>query len=1076
MMIQRGILRKLSVLLVLAMVLSLVPATVLAAGGTCGIDIQWELNEDGQLTLSGSGDMDNYATSTDVPWYSIRDFVKTIVIGDGITSIGDRAFYGCTNLKDVLIGNDVATVGTYAFRGCSAVTSITLPESVTRLDGSAFRFCNALTFVRLEGNAPVLGSYVFGDGAASRTLQYLEGSTGYDVSPWTEFTQIIDHAGTWVTTVAPTCTTDGSRSIDCTYCQATFTEVLPGGHQYVNDICSVCGDTVALIYGSCGDNATWELDAFGTLSITGSGSMRNYSPYFSDGTYQVNTPWYPYRQDIKKIIIHNGITAITTNAFWGCSNLTSVTIPESLVHLGYNAFSGCESLEDVYISDFEAWCHMSVDWGASNPMYYAKNLYLNGTLLTDVIIPDSVTVIGLNAFYGCSSLTSITIPDSVTRICPQAFAQCTGLTHITIPDSVTEINHHAFRDCSSLISVIIPDSVTKIDKFTFSGCSSLTDITIPDSVTEINLYAFSGCSSLTDVTIPGSVKSIGNNAFADCTSLTNVTILDGLITFGNCVFSGCSSLTEVTIPDSVTSLGYDAFRNCDSLEDVYISDLGAWCQITFGGWRSTPMYYAKNLYLNNTLLTDAIIPEGVTHIGDYAFWGCSNLTSVTIPESVTKIGHYAFRECSGLTEVTIGDGVTSIGDDAFRNCSNLTDITLPESMNELGDYVFSGCSRLESITIPDGVTRIGEYAFSSCHSLSRVTIPDSVTKIENRAFTHCINLSDITIPESVTTIGDAAFSNCTSLPGVVIPDGVTEISYSAFIGCSSLSSVTIPDSVTTIGEQAFKLCTELTSLTIPESVTTIGRWAFQSCSGLTDIKFLGDAPTFDSTSFYGVNATAYHPCNNATWTEERKYNHDGYLIWKGHLLTDYVYNQDATCIQDGTQTAACPHCGEEETVTAAGTATGHQMENGTCTVCGYVECVTLGGTVTSFAEGVVTLTLTGENFEKTLSTDTDSYTLEAAPGQYILTVAKANHVTRQYAVTLENGDVVLDVKILLIGDIDGNGKINIGDVAKLSAHLKGTDELTDEYQILCANVNGGSLNMGDTASLYAHIKGTKKLY
>ena len=367
--------------------------------------------------------------------------------------------------------------------------------------------------------------------------------------------------------------------------------------------------------------------------------------------------------------------------------------------------------------------------------------FMNYSSLTEITIPNSVTSIGNGAFYGCSSLTSVTIGNGVTSIGYRAFYNCSSLTSVTIPDSVTEIGEDAFYGCSSLTSITISDSVTSIGNSAFEGCSSLTSITIPDSVTSIGSSAFEGCSSLTSITIPDSVTEIGNSAFKGCTSLpienniryadtyvvevtnntlTSYTLKENVRFIGTSAFSGCTSLTNITIPNSVTSIGNDAFRNCTSLTSVHITDVAAWCGIIFSNGDANPLGYAHNLYLNGELVTDLVIPDSVTSIGNSAFSYCTSLTSVTIPDSVTSIGNSAFSYCTSLTSVTIGNGVTSIGSVAFGDCTSLTSITIPDSVTSIGNAAFEDCSSLTSITIPDSVTEIGSYAFRSCTSLKKV--------------------------------------------------------------------------------------------------------------------------------------------------------------------------------------------------------------------------------------------------------------------------------------------------------------------------------------------------------------------
>ena len=311
---------------------------------------------------------------------------------------------------------------------------------------------------------------------------------------------------------------------------------------------------------------------------------------------------------------------------------------------------------------------------------------------------------------------------------------------------------------------------------------------------------------------------------------------------GSSAFRGCSSLESIEIPNSVTSIGYAAFEYCSRLKKVYITDLSAWCRITFNFYLANPLSYGGALYLNGKEVKDLVIPDDVTKIGKRAFSGCSSLSSVTIPNSVTSIGGGAFYNCSSLTSVTIGNSVTSIGEHAFSDCSSLSSIEIPNSVTSLGYSAFSGCSSLTSVTIGNSVTSIGYSAFSGCSSLTSIEIPNSVTRIGSSAFNGCISLTSIEIPNSVTSIGNSAFSGCSSLSSVSIGNSVTEIDNYAFDGCSSLTSIEIPNSVTSIGNSAFWNCSSLTSVTIGNSVTSIGNSAFWNCNSLKKITVNATTP------------------------------------------------------------------------------------------------------------------------------------------------------------------------------------------------------------------------------------------
>ena len=312
----------------------------------------------------------------------------------------------------------------------------------------------------------------------------------------------------------------------------------------------------------------------------------------------------------------------------------------------------------------------------------------------EVITPNASDVFGANIVSNeyVDGRGVITFDGDVTSIGNFAFSECTGLTSITIPDSVTSIGRGVFDFCTGLTSITIPDSVTSIGDRAFYGCRGLTSITIPDSVTSIGNYAFRGCTGLTSVHIPDSVTSIGTGAFRDCTGLTSVHIPDRVTSIGEGVFASCVSILSFS-------------GKYASQDGVFLIDSGSIIAVALG-----------------LIHGSFSIPDGVTSIGDYVFYGCTGLTSITIPDSVTSIGNRAFQNCTGLTSITIPDSVTSIGNWAFDHCTGLTAITIPDSVTSIGGAAFQNCTGLTSITIPDSVTSIGDAAFNYCTGLTSITV------------------------------------------------------------------------------------------------------------------------------------------------------------------------------------------------------------------------------------------------------------------------------------------------------------------------------------------------------------------
>ena len=317
--------------------------------------------------------------------------------------------------------------------------------------------------------------------------------------------------------------------------------------------------------GTCGDKLTWSLSDDGTLTISGTGKMKDYGDNYGMSV----APWYVGSSQVKTVIIEDGVTSIGDRAFDGCTKLTRVVIPDSVTSIGYSSFRGCYSLPSVAIPD-------SVTSIGDSAFAYCK-------ALTGITLSGSVTSIGSCAFQSCDSLTSVTMQNGVTDIGDNAFTYCKNLTSVTIPNSVKTIGTSAFYNCAGLTRVTIPGSVTRIEQDTFKGCSGLTSVTISDGVTSIESGAFRDCTSLTSVTIPGSVTSIEGYAFAYCSALTSLIIHDGTTSIGISAFMNCTSLGSVTIPRSVTDIGGYAFSSCRSLADVYYGGTETdWTKITIG--------------------------------------------------------------------------------------------------------------------------------------------------------------------------------------------------------------------------------------------------------------------------------------------------------------------------------------------------------------------------------------------------------------------------------------------------------------------------------------------------------------
>ena len=689
---------------------------------------------------------------------------------------------------------------------------------------------------------------------------------------------------------------------------------------------SAFADTTAS--GTCGDNLTWELDSDGKLTISGEGAMEDY--------YSGNAPWDTKAELIEKVVIEDGVTIIGSYAFYGCSNITNVTLPSSVISIGnYGFYNAISKIENVYYDgNIESWLEINFKDFGSNPCS-GSNLYFNGELAADVVIPDSVTSIGNYAFYKCRSLEGVAIPDSVTSVGNSVFYGCSNLTSVTLGNGVTNIGDGAFNGCSKLTSVTIGNGVTSIGGGAFNGCSSLESVTIPDSVTSIGKTAFYGCSSLENMTIPNGVTTIESSTFYNCSSLASVTIGNGVTLIGSSAFYGCSGLTSVAIPDSVASIRNHAFDECSSLSTVnYGGTIAQWEKISISDgndcltaadiicidgrilphgicgngltWEldsngtltiSGTGAMENNCFENNRNIKSLVVNEGVTSIGSSAFFGCSGLTSAMIADSVTGIRDYAFSGCSNLTRVAMGKGITSIGNHAFDECSSLSTVN------------YSGTiAQWEKISISDGnnCLAVADIICTDGRIVPRNTCGDNLTWELDSDGTLTISgtgkmwdynwdqspwyntrdkILSVVITAGVTRVGRYAFHECNKLTNVTMPDSVTSIGDYAFSGCSSLTSVTIPDSVTSIGYDAFSGCSSLTSVTIPDSVKLIRSYAFYGCNNIKNVYYNGDLKSWLEIN-WGGDASS-NPCR-----------YGSNLYFNGELVTDVAIPDDMTMIGD----------------------------------------------------------------------------------------------------------------------------------------------------------------------------------
>ena len=686
--------------------------------------------------------------------YSIGKKDSSFTIPDSVTEIGNYAFYDCDGLTSVVIPNSVTSIGNMAFYFCSGLTSVVIPDSVTTISSSAFSYCNSALYTEYEygkyiGDASNpyavlyeltnknfttyiihedtkhIVPYVYNECARLTNITIPDGvkSIGsYAFSDCYNLTSVIipdsvttigSYAFSWCSGLTSVVIGDSVTSIGSSafyYCSNLTSIVIPdsvtsigeGAFSWCSGLTSVViGDSVTTIGGSF----SWCL---GLTSVVIGDSVTTIGDYafnhcsnltsivIPDSVTTIGYGAFSSCSGLTSVVIPDSVTTIGNDAFDSCSGLTSVVIPDSITTIGNDAFYGCSNLKDVYITDVAAWCNISFGDYSSNPLYYAKNLYLNGELITEIVIPDSVTTIPAYAFYRHSSITNVVIPDSVTTIGDYAFNNCYNLTSVVIGDSVSMIGYNAFAYCYGLTSVYYNGIAEDWEKISISSNNN-------HYLTNATRYYYSEA----EPTEEGNFWHYDENGevaiWPEYVAPTYSEGLEYTLNSDNASYSvsgiGECADSDILIPPTheglpVTAIGNRAFSECSEIISI-------------------------------------IIPDSVTTIGEYAFYYCKGLTSITIPDNVTDIGIRAFYDCSNLTSATIGSGISTIKDLTFAFCAQLTSVTISNGVTEIGYWAFGSCSKLSSVIIPDSVKTIGDYAFDSCTGLTSVYYSGTANDLEN---------------------------------------------------------------------------------------------------------------------------------------------------------------------------------------------------------------------------------------------------------------------------------------------------------------------------------------------------------
>ena len=529
--------------------------------------------------------------------------------------------------------------------------------------------------------------------------------------------------------------------------------------------------------GVCGDNLTWSFNSeTGELTITGTGEMYDY--------YYFTAPWSPYKANIEKLNIGNGITYIGKYSFNGLMNIQEVTIPNTVEIIGNDSFDNCGSLrivnippsvkkienaafgsyaykhlDEVNIQDLEAWLIINFVSPSSNPAGISKSFKLNGEELTTIVIPEHITELKAFVFYNCSNIENFTTNGQVNGIHDSSLIgtkwynnQSDGViyfdkvlydykgempvsTQIVVKDGIETIAKESFKNEEVLEAITLPNTLKTIEQSAFMSCSGLKMIEFPESLQHIASLAFCGCTSLEGINIPSSIEIIEESAFAECSNLQNIIVNEG-------------------------NNYYDSRNNCNAIVETLTNKLIRGCLNT-------------------------IIPENVEVLGESAFSKCIGLKTIKIPNSVKKFEDKVFAKCVDLDSIELSDSLEDMGMHTFSHCSNLKKCVIPNRITAIGGGMFNYCTSLEKVFLPNTIKKVGDFSFTQCSSLKSIDFPSELDSIGMYAFSSCTALEKIVIPDSVTFIGELAF-NCKGLKEVTLGKHVINIGDRAFIGCDSL--------------------------------------------------------------------------------------------------------------------------------------------------------------------------------------------------------------------------------------------------------------------------------------------------
>ncbi len=821
--------------------------------GICGENLTWVLDDEGALTISGEGEMENF-NPISAPWYAYRSKIKKLTINSGVTSIGSYAFQQLTNVTEVVLPEGVTILRACAFMDCSGLRfvslpdtlygierqvfskaylpEITLPEGLKIIQVQAFEFCD-FTYIEIPASVESIANNVFIHNTKLENIVVAQGNEYYS-----SLDGVLYNADKSTLHCYPTGKTADSFTIPngvTRIAQNAFSQ-----NSHIKEV--IISDTVESI----------DIDAFlqcvDLERITIPGNVKN-----------IGSGAFGNCIALSELVIATGVEKIGDTAFYRCIALHSVTIPDSVKQIGAGVFDWCTSLTDIVVDDNNS-AYAAVDGVLYNKNLTQLHTFPCGKTLTSFAVPSGVTVIGSLAFSACSKIKEITLPDSVITIGVGAFSECTALERIRLSSGLETIEYRAFLLCDSLSQIVLPKSTRRVDGAAFDNCNALERIVVLNPECEIVATPtfFSGGAIIyayVDSVVQQYAEQYGSAFVALVDDGTcgdsllwyldaeNVLTISGTGKMQAYMedeqpwFSYRASITRLVIEDGVSTIGTRAFMNCSK---IAIADLA----------------------------------DSVERIDEYAFKSCVNLRELQLPAKLTTFGMYALYDCDSLTTLHLPAAVSSIRYSALSDCDNLQEITVDESnqtyIAQNGILYNKGMQQLIvypagkeelAYTMPDSVVGAFPYAFTGVHFLEEVVFAPTATSISPAVFYEAESIVSVTLPETVTNIDFYVFYGCISLTNINIPSALKIINKEAFLNCRSLNDLVFPDTLTTIGKNAFANCTSLSAVAVLNPDCVIAENAFEESVTLYGQP---DSTVQQYAETYGCLFTAFY--DGVTWS------------------------------------------------------------------------------------------------------------------------------------------------------------------------------------------------------------------